>query len=303
VRGRTAFASALLVLPIAACASPPVGEGAQQPSRSPSSPTTTATTEGGANLEPTEDSKGSTAEKPDTEPGTVPPPWLGTPFLQVTKTGYAAPRPTPKALRHRRFTLPDTVAALPGRGFAARIVTPPPDRAIGRSSWAPRCPVAREQLAWLRLTFWGFDDRRHTGELLVDATVADDVVGVFEALYRARFPMEQVVVVGPYEPGGPTTGDGNGTGAFVCRPVAGGSSYSEHAYGLAVDVNTFQNPYLRDGVVLPELASAYLNRAWTRAGMITPAGPVVRAFAAIGWDWGGDWRTLKDYQHFSLTGR
>lgn len=99
------------------------------------------------------------------------------------------------------------------------------------------------------------------------------------------------------------TGDGNNTASFVCRPSVGSSSWSAHAYGLAVDVNPFMNPYERGDVVLPELASSYLRRDWRRPGMIGPDSLVVREFARIGWSWGGAWRTLKDYQHFSATGR
>jgi hypothetical protein len=100
----------------------------------------------------------------------------------------------------------------------------------------------------------------------------------------------------------PPTGDGNNTGAFVCRPTVGQTTFSQHAYGLAVDLNSFQNPYEKGDLVLPELASAYLDRD-DRAGVIHADDLVVRAFATIGWEWGGDWRTLKDYQHFSLNGR
>ena len=99
------------------------------------------------------------------------------------------------------------------------------------------------------------------------------------------------------------TGDGNNTGAFVCRPTAAQSSYSEHAYGLAIDVNPFQNPYHRGEVVIPELASAYLNREKERPGMIFEDGPVVSAFDGIGWSWGGRWRNLTDLHHFSRNGR
>ena len=72
---------------------------------------------------------------------------------------------------------------------------------------------------------------------------------------------------------------------------------------LAIDLNPFQNPYLRGDDVLPELASAYLDRARVRPGMLAPDGPVVRAFAAIGWEWGGTWTSTKDYHHFSVNGR
>jgi hypothetical protein len=207
-------------------------------------------------------------------------------------------------MRERRWTLADDVRMPlpPGRGYAAKVVSPAPQRVIARSSWKPGCPVAATDLAWVRLAFWGFDARRHTGELLVHRTVADDIVEVFRALYRARFPQEQVGIVRAYDPDAPSTGDGNGTGSFVCRPSTGATYFSQHAYGLALDLNSFQNPYAKGSVVLPELASAYLDRTRVRSGMVTPDGPVVRAFARIGWEWGGAWNYSKDYMHFSQNG-
>jgi len=234
--------------------------------------------------------------------GAVPPPWLGKRVLPTTDTGYGQVRTTPKVLRHRRFTLPDTVRPLPGQGFTARVTEPAPEEVVARSSWVPGCPVGPEELTWLRLTFWGFDDQRHTGELLVHEDVAQDLVSVFEQLYAARFPMEQLDIATREELDAPPTGDGNSTTAFACRPTTGGTEFSQHAYGLAVDVNTFQNPYVDGDLVLPELASAYVDRSEQRPGMIGADGPVVQAFESIGWEWGGSWRTLKDYQHFSRNG-
>jgi hypothetical protein len=222
--------------------------------------------------------------------------------LPKTGSGFGEVRKTPKVLRHRRFTLRDTVPALPGNGFTARVTVPAPDDVIARSSWQPGCPVAAEDLAWLRLAFWGFDDQRHTGELLVHEDVARDVVSVFESLYEARFPMEELNIVTREELDAAPTGDGNETTAFACRPTRGGTTYSQHAYGLAIDVNSFQNPYVDGELVLPELASAYLDRERSLPGMIEEEGPVVRAFASIGWEWGGNWESVKDYQHFSQNG-
>lgn len=237
----------------------------------------------------------------DPTPGTVPPPWLGTRVLPEGPDGYAEARATPPELRTRRFTLPDTVDPLPGTGFTSRSTTVPSD-VLARSTWDPACPVAAADLRWVRVAFRGFDGERHTGELLVDADVAADLVTVFRALWRADFPLEELRITRRDELDAPPTGDGNNTGAFVCRPVTGGSSYSEHAFGLAVDVNPFQNPYVRGDLVLPELASAYLDRSRPAPGTVRAGGPVEAAFAAIGWEWGGDYRSLKDYQHFSLTG-
>ncbi len=244
----------------------------------------------------------TTAEPPPPDPGTVPPAWLGTRVLPETAAGFGETRPTPPELRKRRFTLPDRLPPLPGEKFASD-VRPVPDDVLARSTWHPGCPVRRTDLRWVRLTFWGFDDARHTGELLVHAEAASDLVEVFRRLYDARFPIEEMRITRADELDAPPTGDGNNTGAFVCRPTTGGTSYSEHAYGLAVDINPFQNPYEKGDLVLPELASAYLHRDRDAPGMIRAGDVVTEAFAAIGWGWGGAWRSLKDYQHFSRNNR
>lgn len=246
--------------------------------------------------------RSSTPAPPAPPPGATPPDWLGTRVLPHEPGGYGEVQPTPPELRRRAFTLPDQLPMLPGEGFASRITTVPAS-VLERSTWEPSCPVGANDLRWIRLTFWGFDDARHTGELLVHRDAAEPLVEVFRQLYAERFPIEQMVITTRADLDAPPTGDGNGTGAFSCRPVTGGSSYSQHAYGLAVDINPFQNPYTKGEVLLPELAGAYLDRDWRRPGMILPDGPVVRAFASIGWTWGGTWNSLKDRHHFSANGR
>lgn len=289
-RAAAALAAALL---LAACSDGP--ESTPASGRSPTTATSTLTPT------PTSTPTPTTAPSPTPEPGTVPPSWLGQRPLPVDADGYGERRPTPRALDPRRFTLPDTLPPLPGTGFASRVETAPPD-VLARSTWEPGCPVAASDLAWVRLTFWGFDDQRHTGELLVNASVADDLVEVFRTLYRERFPFEELRITRRDELDAPPTGDGNDTGAFACRPSTGSTTtFSQHAYGLAIDLNPFQNPYEKGDLVLPELASAYLDRDDVRPGMVTDA--VVDAFARIGWEWGGAWQSLKDYQHFSQNGR
>lgn len=235
--------------------------------------------------------------------GGAPPPWLGKRVLPRTADGFGEKKPTPPELIRRRFTLPDQLPALPGSGFASEVTSPAPASVIARSTWKQGCPVAATDLSWVRLTFRGFDGRRHTGELLVNTSAAEQMVDVFRSLYAARFPIEEMRITRADELDAPPTGDGNNTGAFNCRPTTGGTSFSQHAYGLAIDVNPFQNPYSKGSLVLPELASAYLDRTYVRPGMIFRNGLVVRAFAAIGWPWGGAWNSLKDRQHFSRNGR
>jgi hypothetical protein len=296
-RSTAALAAACLAAGLLAACSDDDPTAGREPtaSQTPSSPSTSSP--------PTATAPPSSTPSPGPPPlGTVPPPWLGTRVLPEDAEGFGEIRPTPPALRDRRFTLPDQLPALPGRGFASRVASPPPADVVARSTWRAGCPVGVDELAWIRLTFWGFDDQRHTGELLVNASVADDLVSVFRRLYAARFPIEEMTISTRADQDAPPTGDGNATEVFNCRPTTGGTSYSQHAYGLAIDVDSFQNPYVKGDLVLPELASSYLDRDHVRPGMIEPGDEVVRAFAAIGWEWGGDWQSLKDYQHFSQNG-
>ena len=246
-----------------------------------------------------------------TTPAARPPPAAGGYPLGVTPLpkgpdGKPLVLPTPEPLRDRRLPtvdrLPPPAADAP---YASKAV--PIDGQLAArmgSTWQPGCPVALADLRHLTLSFWGFDGRQHTGELIVNASVADDVRKVFGRLFAARFPLEEVRLVEPADLAAEATGDGNTTAAFVCRPVRGSTStFSAHSYGLAVDVNPFQNPYHKGDSVLPELASAYLDRSWARPGMIRKGDVVTRAFSDVGWTWGGTWKSTKDTMHFSANGR
>jgi hypothetical protein len=227
---------------------------------------------------------------------------LGAQPLPLRADGVGVIRPTPPSLRERRYPTVDRLPPPEGGRFRATVAPVPPE-VRRRSTWRPGCPVPLAGLRYVTVSFRGFDGEAHTGELIVAAGEAEDVVSVFRALYAADFPIEEMRVPSPRDLAAHPTGDGNDTAAFVCRPAVGSGSWSAHAYGLAIDVNPFMNPYQRGDIVLPELASSYLRRDWRRPGMIGPESLVVREFARIGWSWGGDWQGLKDYQHFSATGR
>jgi hypothetical protein len=224
--------------------------------------------------------------------------------LPLRSDGLGEMRPTPKALRER--VLPTVDLLPPPADGRFRATTGPVTSTIRQrmgKTWSPRCPVGLEDLRYLRVSFRGFDGLAHTGELVVAASEASDVVSVFDALFAADFPIEEMRLPSTADVDARPTGDGNNTAALVCRATTGGTSWSAHAYGLAIDLNPFNNPYQKGDVVLPELASSYLDRSWKRPGMIQPGSLVVREFARIGWSWGGSWSSLKDYQHFSATGR
>jgi hypothetical protein len=180
----------------------------------------------------------------------------------------------------------------------------PVTRAQLRYSWRPGCPIAVAQLRRVRLTYWGFDRRVHTGSLVVNANALNDVVHVFGRLYTAHFPIRRMRPIDVYGGNDERSLAADNTAAFNCRYAIapGPRRWSVHAYGLAIDVNPVENPYLDGRTVHPRAGAAYLNRANIRPGMAVRGGLLVRAFAAVGWKWGGRWTRTPDYQHFSATG-
>ncbi len=244
----------------------------------------------------------SRSTAPRSQPAPPQPEWVvGAHPLPVGPDGFGAVLPTPEVLTVRDLPTRDVLPP-PASGSYEGTVEPVPPDVLARSTWDPACPVSAEELRYLTMSFVGFDGQPHTGEMIVHADVARDVVAVFEQLFAARFPIEEMRVVAAPELDAPPTGDGNNTSAFVCRPAVGQTRWSAHAYGLAIDVNPFQNPFQRDDLVLPELASTYLDRSWQRPGMVREGGPVVTAFDEIGWAWGGRWSEPLDLMHFSATG-
>jgi D-alanyl-D-alanine carboxypeptidase len=169
-------------------------------------------------------------------------------------------------------------------------------------SWHPGCPVPLSGLRMLRLSYWGFDHAVHQGELIVNASAAASLTRAFALLFAARFPVRQMRVVDDFGGDDERSMLADNTSAFNCRLVPGTSVWAQHAYGLAVDINPFENPEISGGQVDPPAAAAWADRSRVSPAMIKDGGAAWRAFRAIGWTWGGDWRSLKDYMHFSANG-
>jgi D-alanyl-D-alanine carboxypeptidase-like protein len=177
-------------------------------------------------------------------------------------------------------------------------------RARMRYSWRPGCPVGLSRLRLLKVDHWGFDGRVHRGELVVHRDHARRILAVMARLFREGYPIQRLRLVDAYRGDDDRSMAANNTSAFNCRRVAGTRRWSEHAYGRAIDVNPLRNPWVtRSGRVSPPAGRRYANRAVRAAGIIRAGDKVVRAFAAVGWGWGGYWSGSRDYQHFSSTGR
>lgn len=186
-----------------------------------------------------------------------------------------------------------------------------PERAqvVGHGFWHSGCPVALSQLRVLTVSQWGFDGDVHAGQLVVNRTAAAPLATVFRRLYALRFPIRHMQFVDVYGPKRLRPPDRDISGAFECRqavpsPCTGGTGtghWSEHAFGLAVDLDPIENPYVGCGQTREPASRPFLDRSRLRPGMVTPA--VVSAFRSIGWGWGGAWSgTTKDFMHFSASG-
>jgi hypothetical protein len=169
-------------------------------------------------------------------------------------------------------------------------------------SWHPGCPVSLGQLRLLRLSYWGFDHVVHEGELIVNDSAAASLTQAFRQLFAAGFPIRQMRVVDDFGGDDERSMLADNTSAFNCRLVPGTSVWSQHAYGLAVDINPFENPEIQAGKADPPAAAAWADRSRSSPAMIRDGDAAWLAFHTIGWTWGGDWSSLKDYQHFSANG-
>ena len=180
----------------------------------------------------------------------------------------------------------------------------PVTRAQLPHSWRPGCPVAPSSLRRLRLGYWGFDGKPHAGTLVVNASAVGDLTVVFRRLYRARFPIRRMRPIDAYGGNDERSLAADNTAAFNCRYAVGPGPkrWSTHAYGVAIDINPVENPYLESGQVHPRAGKAYLDRSNVRPGMAVRGGLLVSAFTSVGWQWGGRWTGTPDYQHFSSTG-
>jgi hypothetical protein len=130
------------------------------------------------------------------------------------------------------------------------------------------------------------------------------LVNALRAMYRKDFRIHRMRLIDHYGGGDKRSMRADNTSAFNCRKVSGSTSWSEHAYGRAIDINPVENPYVAsDGTVHPRKGRRYADRSRRAKGMVHAGDATVRAFARVGWGWGGSWSSSKDYQHFSASGR
>ncbi|MDQ3729900.1 MAG: M15 family metallopeptidase [Actinomycetota bacterium] len=171
-------------------------------------------------------------------------------------------------------------------------------------SWHQGCPVALDHLRLIRTTFWDFDSERETGSIVVHENEAAEIVRVFRSLYRHRFKIRRMQLIDRYDGSDHASMDADNSSGFNCRYITGTTTWSQHAFGRAIDINPIENPYVTpSGHVSPPAGALYADRSRDDKGMIHRGDHAYRAFAQEDWKWGGNWSGTKDYQHFSRNGR
>jgi len=180
-------------------------------------------------------------------------------------------------------------------------VRPVTAASLGRS-WHPGCPVAPSGLRLLSVSAWGFDGHPYRGRLVVNRDAVPAVSRAMRRLFALHYPIRRMRPVSAYGADDHRSMAADNTSAFNCRFVSGTTRWSQHAYGRAIDLNPLENPYVDGEHVSPPRGRRFADRSLHARGLVHDGGNVVRAFAAVGWGWGGHWSGARDYQHFSATG-
>ncbi len=205
---------------------------------------------------------------------------------------------------------PEAIAAFGGINccFAAE---PIPERVWKRmqgKTYKQNPHIGRNDLRHVRALHWDYDERIHIGEMICNKQIADQVVKILRTLYDNHYPIQRMVLPDVYDADDERQMRDNNSSCFCYRTISGSSNLSKHARGLAVDINTLYNPYCRvlnngKRIIQPTTAADYCNRTKNFPYKIDHNDLCFRLFTEAGFEWGGDWTSLKDYQHFELKGK
>lgn len=178
-------------------------------------------------------------------------------------------------------------------------------RMMKGNSWKEGCPVALKDLRYLRIKHINFNGEEQMGEMIVHKEVSAEVTEIFEALYNAGYPIKKMRLVSDYKGSDWQSIESDNTSAFNCRAATGSKKWSKHSYGKAIDINPIENPYIsRKGYISHKASKIYRKRVHQKStyadkAVLLNSDKAVQLFKKYGWEWGGDWSGVKDYQHFS----
>ncbi len=171
-------------------------------------------------------------------------------------------------------------------------------------SYKDDCPIPVSDLRYLHVLHKGFDGQTHEGEIICNKYIAEDLLEIFEDLYEADYPIESIKLVDEFGADDEASMEANNSSCFNFRYISHTKKISKHGYGLAMDINTLYNPYVKtvDGtlVVEPATATAYADRSKDFDYKIDEEDLAYQLFISHGFQWGGAWNSSKDYQHFEV---
>ena len=176
-------------------------------------------------------------------------------------------------------------------------------RRIEGRSYKKGAKIPLGDLRYLRVLHYNFEGEIQIGELICNQAIEEDLLAIFRTLYRHRYPIERMVLIDEYEASDALSMEANNTSAFNYRTIRNTDRLSRHSWGLAIDINPRYNPcvtHRKDGteVVEPECGRAYSDRSRDFDHKIDHEDLCYKEFKKHGFIWGGDWHSLKDYQHF-----
>ncbi len=216
----------------------------------------------------------------------------------LTSSSFASPLPSEG--------LGEALGGALGEPADSFVALPISDQVFARmkgKSYPATCTVPRSQLRYIRVLHYDADGIVRVGEMVANQAIAADLIYIFRKLYQARYPIERMQLIDDFDADDEQSMRHNNSSCFCFRAVAGTKKLSHHARGMAVDINTLYNPYVKrraDGTlfVQPATARPYTDRSKVYPYTIRRGDLLHRLFTERGFKWGGDWKSCKDYQHF-----
>ena len=201
------------------------------------------------------------------------------------------------------FLLTGCIAQSGNDGFSAEVINDSVWQFMQGKTYHENPHIQRDDLRYLRLLHWDYDGQTHTGEMVCNKVIADDLLDIFRELYKAHYPIERMVLPDNYDADDERSMADDNTSGFCFRKVDGSKKMSKHALGMAVDINPLYNPCVRtrkDGTVTvqPQKGLPYADRKKKSPYSIVKGDLCHRLFTQYGFTWGGAWDSVKDYQHF-----
>ena len=194
-----------------------------------------------------------------------------------------------------------------GRCFVSEPISKETFSRMSGKSFPSDCTVSLKDLRLVKVLHYTADGHIRLGELVVNRAISEEIIEIFEELFAVRYPIEKMLLIDEYEADDIRSMIDNNSSAFNFRFVAGTKKLSNHSRGMAVDINPLFNPFVLKGkhglIISPKAGASYADRSRHFTYKINPDDACVRAFKKRGFEWGGDWKTRKDYQHFEKVSR